>query len=237
MPSSIFLCHSSKDKEFARRLSVDLESRGVKVWIDEAELKPGDSLIGKLEAAIDAVDYLGIILSEHSVSSEWVLKELRMAMHREISGKRVVVVPILYRDCKVPGFLRDKIYVDVRPDIDYDKGVSEILRRIQHDVEEEIGTNELFEVVNGLPFTRMWRAALSTNRFSERFLNYLKNLLASMEPGADSWDPLTAVSYTAFLNELVQEGKLTQNSWEFLCDVIESNSIVAALVSNVRQRS
>lgn len=45
--SSIFLSHNSKDKEFVRRLANRLESYGVKVWVDEAEIKVGESLIKK----------------------------------------------------------------------------------------------------------------------------------------------------------------------------------------------
>jgi hypothetical protein len=43
---SIFLSHSSADKPFARRLAGDLRARGVRVWLDEAEIGIGDSLIG-----------------------------------------------------------------------------------------------------------------------------------------------------------------------------------------------
>ena len=109
MAAKVFLSHNSLDKLFARRLASTLEASGVQVWIDEAEILPGDSLLGKIELAIDRVDYLIVVLSPHSVSSEWVTREVRMAMHREIAGKRVVVIPVLYQDCKIPGFLRGSI--------------------------------------------------------------------------------------------------------------------------------
>ena len=43
------------------------------MWLDEAEMLPGDSLIGKIEAAVGRVDYLGVVLSRNSVVSPWVL--------------------------------------------------------------------------------------------------------------------------------------------------------------------
>ena len=46
--SSIFLSHNSKDKPFVRKLADDLRKKGHYVWVDEAEIKVGDSLIGKL---------------------------------------------------------------------------------------------------------------------------------------------------------------------------------------------
>jgi hypothetical protein len=52
MPS-IFLSHSSRDKFFVRELAKKLQDAGVEVWIDEAELKIGDSLTQKIGRAID----------------------------------------------------------------------------------------------------------------------------------------------------------------------------------------
>ena len=43
--SSIFLSHNSKDKHFVRKLANDLRRQGFYVWVDEAEIKLGDSLI------------------------------------------------------------------------------------------------------------------------------------------------------------------------------------------------
>src|SRR5689334_12713735 len=101
-PKSIFLCHSVKDKDFVRRLATDLTAGGIKVWVEEAEMHIGDSLIEKIEVAIGQVQCLGAVLSPDSVSSPLVLKEVRIALHREFAGKRLVVIPILYRDCELP---------------------------------------------------------------------------------------------------------------------------------------
>lgn len=73
---SIFLSHSHSDKCFATKIAADLREAGAEVWIDEAEIKLGDSLIDKISEAIDSVDYLAALLSAKSVESEWVrLKE------------------------------------------------------------------------------------------------------------------------------------------------------------------
>ena len=45
---SIFLSHNHADKDFARRIGLRLQRRGADIWIDEAEIKPGDSLIEKI---------------------------------------------------------------------------------------------------------------------------------------------------------------------------------------------
>ena len=72
--SSIFLSHSHYDKEFVRRINVDLRKAGIRTWFDEAEIFVGDSLLGKVETAIDEMEYFGVVISPSSVNSEWVVQ-------------------------------------------------------------------------------------------------------------------------------------------------------------------
>lgn len=110
----VFLSHSSEDKVFARRLGNDLRQYGAKVWIDEAEIKVGDSLIDKISEGLIEMQYVIVLLSEKSCKSEWVKKEVNIALSKEIQGKKVVVLPCLIEDCEIPLFLIDKKYADFR---------------------------------------------------------------------------------------------------------------------------
>lgn len=124
---SIFLSHNSEDNEFANRLAGDLARNGVRVWIDEAEIKVGDSLIQKIESGIEETDFVGVLLSRKSVESEWVKKELRVAMNEEIRGKRVKVLPLLLEDCNIPLFVREKLYADFRREEKYYESLGKVL--------------------------------------------------------------------------------------------------------------
>lgn len=110
---NVFISHSHKDKMVARTLARKLNQYGIYTWIDEAEIKIGDSLIEKIRDGLDKVDYLIALISADSVESEWVKKELDIAMNREIESKRVVVIPILTGKCEIPGFLKGKLYADM----------------------------------------------------------------------------------------------------------------------------
>jgi hypothetical protein len=52
IPTDVFICHSSMDKGFARRLALDIHKEGFKSWFDEFQMKPGDSLNNKIQQGI-----------------------------------------------------------------------------------------------------------------------------------------------------------------------------------------
>jgi len=89
--SNVFLSHSHSDKPFARRLAKELEAAGHGVWIDEAEIDIGDSLIEKIRNGIDQVDYVAAILSRASIDSAWVTRELVPVRRKfqPITGERI----------------------------------------------------------------------------------------------------------------------------------------------------
>jgi len=110
--SGIFLSHSHADKDFAKKLARDLQMSRVRVWIDEAEIRIGDSLLSKIQSGIQEMEFLGVVLSPSSVKSEWVTRELQAAMQLEINNRKLKVLPILYQSCELPLFLLDKKYAD-----------------------------------------------------------------------------------------------------------------------------
>lgn len=108
----VFLSHSHSDYKLARSIYRYLKKAGVYVWFDEAELRFGDSLIEKLRSAIDSVDVLLALISRSSIQSEWVKKEIDIAMNQEIESRRVKVIPLLCDPIDPPGFLVGKLFAD-----------------------------------------------------------------------------------------------------------------------------
>lgn len=128
--SSIFLSHSHADKPFARKLAADLRKAGHAVWIDEAEINIGDSLIEKIRDGLDQVDFVAAILSSVSIASPWVIRELDIASNREIEEKRVVVLPLLLEPVELPGFLKGKYYGDFTDASRYNEVLTLLVRKL-----------------------------------------------------------------------------------------------------------
>jgi hypothetical protein len=115
---TVFISYSTEDASFARFLFKALGDRSIKVWLDENEIRVGDSLTTRIGEALHSNDFMIIVLSPASGRSEWVKKELAEAMTKEIKQKRVVVLPVIYRRCEIPAFLTDKKYADFTTDSD-----------------------------------------------------------------------------------------------------------------------
>jgi uncharacterized protein YjbI with pentapeptide repeats len=95
---SCFISYSSKDQELAERLHADLRSKNVRCWFAPEELKIGDRLRPSFDEAIRMHDKLMVLLSESSVRSAWVEKEVETAFEKERREKRTVLFPIRLDD-------------------------------------------------------------------------------------------------------------------------------------------
>jgi hypothetical protein len=129
MPS-VFLSHNSKDKAFTRKLAERLKEAGIDIWIDEAELNVGDSLLEKIGTALDKANFVAAVLSHNSIQSSWVQLELKLAMTKELAERKVRVLPILIEKCEIPEFLKDKIYADFSDPRDFDAPFASLLRAL-----------------------------------------------------------------------------------------------------------
>lgn len=129
---SLFLSHTGDDKPFVRQLRDDLLAHGVpRVWLDEAEIEIGDSLMEKIDEGMKLSRYIAVVLSTKSIKAPWVKKELDVAMNREIAGGEVVVLPLLYEKCELPEFLKGKLYADFTDPKTYDAMLTKLLRRLR----------------------------------------------------------------------------------------------------------
>ncbi len=81
-----FLSYSSKDGDFAGRLYSSLTRAGVRVFWDVFDMMPGESLDAQILEAIRESKRLVVVLSEHSMASTWVAREIQHAWtHRHES--------------------------------------------------------------------------------------------------------------------------------------------------------
>jgi len=102
MQKNIFISHSSKDKPFVRKLDSALSSQGVKVFLDERDIKVGDSIPDSIYEALSVSTHILYVVSINSVSSAWVKEELSIAKMRQNENDGLRILPILLDDMELP---------------------------------------------------------------------------------------------------------------------------------------
>ena len=96
MKKDVFICHASEDKiDIIRPLIEAFDSNKISYWFDEAEIKWGDSLTGKVNEGLRISRYVIVVLSSNFISKPWPEREFDAALNMEISSGEVKVLPLL----------------------------------------------------------------------------------------------------------------------------------------------
>ena len=127
----VFVSHASEDKDhFVVEFSRRLRENGVNAWLDQWEMKPGDSLVDKIfEEGLKEARAVIVVLSKVSVQKPWVREELNTSVVNRISrGTRLI--PVVIDDCEVPESLRSTLWQKVDDLADYSQSLQRILSAI-----------------------------------------------------------------------------------------------------------
>lgn len=95
---SCFISYSSKDEKFAQRLHADLQAKGIRCWYAPEDMKIGDKIRPRIDEVIHLHEKLLLVLSEDSIRSSWVEKEVETAFEKESDREETVLFPIRLDD-------------------------------------------------------------------------------------------------------------------------------------------
>jgi uncharacterized protein YjbI with pentapeptide repeats len=95
---SCFISYSTTDQDFADRLHSDLQNHGIRCWFASNDMSVGGKILDEIDAAIRLRDKLLLILSEHSIKSDWVETEVTTAFEEELKRGQTVLFPIRLDD-------------------------------------------------------------------------------------------------------------------------------------------
>jgi hypothetical protein len=124
--SKIFVSYSRVDHEFVDRLVRTLESAGHEVFYDQY-MAVGESFVQQLSDAVETAEVVLLVLSPDYLESAWARTEWQLALVGDVEKKRRVI-PLLVRDCQLPGLLRTIPSIDFRDD--YDAAIARLLSEL-----------------------------------------------------------------------------------------------------------
>ncbi len=81
---SCFISYSYADKAFARRVHDTLQGRGIRCWLDEKQVNPGDDIYEEIDRGIRHWDKVLLCCSQSSLAEKWwVDHEIDKAFQKE----------------------------------------------------------------------------------------------------------------------------------------------------------
>lgn len=165
--NDIFLSHSPTDREFVARLASDLAAADFQVWLDQSNIRPGDSFAEAIDRALRASRFLLIVMSPEYFESAWAKQEWQYVLARELQSRDVRLIPILYRDCEIPPILRTKVWADFRDETQYGAALHRLVRdlhflasseRMKRKVTEEPKPGERVEALDATTVSELKKA-------------------------------------------------------------------------------
>ena len=108
----VFLSHSSKDKAVVRLIAERLRADGLRVWFDEWEIKPGDSIPAKIEEGLERSRVLVLCMSANAFGSDWSQLESGTFRFRDPLNKERRFIPLRLDDAPIKGSLAQFLYID-----------------------------------------------------------------------------------------------------------------------------
>ena len=91
----VFLSYASEDRAFVRELAAALKVRGVTYWLDEIQLKLGDSLREMIDRGLASSRFGVVVLSKYFFAKRWPQRELDGLLSMEIDRK--VILPVWHK--------------------------------------------------------------------------------------------------------------------------------------------
>lgn len=121
MSDQIFISYARRDQEFVFKLATDLELRGGRVWLDQADIQGGEQWRHSITSAIAQSGAFLLVISPDSIDSQYVRLELEIA---EQHGKSIF--PLIYRRASIPENLSRFQFIDFTQG-GYQKNLADLL--------------------------------------------------------------------------------------------------------------
>ncbi len=122
----VFLSHSSQDKAVVREVAERLKADGLRVWLDEWEIKPGDSIPSKIDDGLERSRVLVLCMSANAFGSDWAQLEAGTFRFRDPLNIERRFIPLRLDDTSIKDSLAQFSYINWLPD-DREQGYAKLL--------------------------------------------------------------------------------------------------------------
>ncbi len=128
----IFVSYALSDREIADRVVGRLTSAGLNVWIDRAQIAPGQSIVQRISEALADSSYLLLLASPASLASNWVSREWASSL----AAKNTAIVPLKIAPVDMPRLLLDTLYIDLTAN--FEAGMDQLIEFFHRESEPAV---------------------------------------------------------------------------------------------------
>ncbi|HEY1122568.1 MAG TPA: TIR domain-containing protein [Haloferula sp.] len=135
----VFLSYATEDLTSATQFAERLKERGVKLWFDRWELKPGDHLLSRLNDGLCKSRKLVALWSKNYFADQkvWTHAESFAVLDPDILARDRPLVPVLIGECQVPPLFRTLLHIDFRTAADFEFRLQELVQALDIPVRDE----------------------------------------------------------------------------------------------------
>lgn len=126
----VFFSYDHDDEEWMRRLGDALRERGIRIWVDAAEIRPADRWAERLESGLKSSRVYALIVTRRALQSRWVKDEYFSALALANSGSDLQLLPLLIEDVELPLFLSIRQCVDFRDAARFEQSLEELCQAL-----------------------------------------------------------------------------------------------------------
>jgi small GTP-binding protein len=108
----VFLGHSAKDKEVVRPIAERLQTDGLRVWLDDWEIRPGDNVPAKIEEGLEQSRVLVLCMSVNAFGSDWAQLEACTFRFRDPLNKERRFIPLRLDEVPIKSSLAQFLFID-----------------------------------------------------------------------------------------------------------------------------
>lgn len=101
-----------KDKPIVRELAERLRKDGLKVWLDDWVLKPGDHVQAKIEEGLEQSRVLVLCMSANAFGSDWAQLEAGTFRFRDPMNRERRFIPLRLDAAPIEGSLAQLPYIE-----------------------------------------------------------------------------------------------------------------------------
>lgn len=132
---NIFISHANCDKEKVDRLAIALKEKNHNVWYDAWELEIGDNLLEKISEGIASAETIFIVVSQESLKSKWLKKEIDTIAMLEVAKHTISVITLLIDPIGLPSYLSNYPCVDISGN--FEEGIKTLSETVYITASEE----------------------------------------------------------------------------------------------------